>query len=162
MNPEKLLDAMQYLPDELLEQTDRLRRRKPFRWQPLVATAACLCLLLSVAWSVAGGAKSSDGAAPEAIVNGSVEDFAGLTGDKNASTTTADWQTATVVTAEKDCLTVTLLSGKQAEVLLTSLSDVPELQAGQMIRLYLDGDSGDRGSTDTLTPYKIEIMEVVQ
>ena len=52
MSAEKLLDAMQYLPDEMLEQTDRLRQRKSFRWKPLVATAACLCLLLGAAWGV--------------------------------------------------------------------------------------------------------------
>ena len=49
MNAEKILDAMQYLPEELLLQTDRLRQRKTVRWQHLAAMAACLCLVLGLA-----------------------------------------------------------------------------------------------------------------
>lgn len=153
MNPEKLLDAMQYLPDEMLEQTDKLRRRKTVRWQPLVAVAACLCLLLSVAWSGSrNGAKGNDGAAPEA-------NYGALEDQELSASTTASWLPATVDTVAADRLTVTLSDGKSAEVLLTELEngDIPVFQPGQKIRLYLENSAG-RGS-ETLIPYKIEIEE---
>ena len=158
MSAEKLLDAMQYLPDEMLEQTDRLRQRKTFRWKPLVATAACLCLLLGAAWGVmqAGMKTAEDGAAPESVGKGSEEDFAGLTGDTHASTT-ANWLPVTVHTVAEGRLTVTLPDETRAEVLLTQLENVPALEVGQKIRLYLENTAGRGG--ETLIPYKIEIEE---
>jgi len=151
MNAEKLLDAMQYLPDEMLEQTDKLRRRKRIRWQPLAAMAACLCLLLSAAWGASrNGAKGNDGAAPES-------NFGMMADQELSASTTAGWLPATVETVAADRLTVTLPAGESVQVLLTELEDVPVFRPGQKIRLYLDTDNG-RG-TDTLIPYKIEIEE---
>lgn len=50
MTAEKLHDAIGLLPGDLVAATDRLRtvpRRKVFYWKPILATAACLVLLLS-------------------------------------------------------------------------------------------------------------------
>lgn len=153
MNAEKLLDAMQYLPDEMLEQTDKLRRRKPIRWQPWVAAAACLCLLISVAWGAGrNGLKGNDGAAPET-------NFGAMADQELSASTTASWLPATVDTVAEDRLTVTLPAGESAQVLLTELENgnIPAFQPGQKIRLYLENGAGRGG--ETLIPYKIEIEE---
>ncbi len=50
MTAEKLHDAIGLLPGDLVASTDRLRtapRTKVFYWKPILATAACLVLLLS-------------------------------------------------------------------------------------------------------------------
>ena len=44
MNPEQLSDAMNELPQELLEETQAARSRRRLRWKPLAAAAACLLL----------------------------------------------------------------------------------------------------------------------
>ena len=53
MNPEQLSDAMNELPQELLEETQAARSRRRLRWKPLAAAAACL-LLAAGAWALAG------------------------------------------------------------------------------------------------------------
>ena len=53
MNPEQLSDAMNELPQELLEETQAARSRRRPRWKPLAAAAACL-LLAAGAWALAG------------------------------------------------------------------------------------------------------------
>lgn len=44
MNPEQLSDAMNELPQGLLEETQAARSRRRLRWKPLAAAAACLLL----------------------------------------------------------------------------------------------------------------------
>ena len=53
MTPEQLSDAMNELPQELLEETQAARSRRRLRWKPLAAAAACL-LLAAGAWALAG------------------------------------------------------------------------------------------------------------
>ena len=53
MNPEQLSDAMNELPQELLEETQAARSGRRLRWKPLAAAAACL-LLAAGAWALAG------------------------------------------------------------------------------------------------------------
>ena len=53
MNPEQLSDAMNELPQELLEEAQAARSRRRPRWKPLAAAAACL-LLAAGAWALAG------------------------------------------------------------------------------------------------------------
>ena len=45
MNPEQLSDAMNELPQDLLEETQAARSRRRLRWKPLAAAAACLLLM---------------------------------------------------------------------------------------------------------------------
>lgn len=151
MTGEKLLDAMQYLPDGLLEQTDRLRQKKPVYWQPLAAMAACLCLVLGL---VFGGQKAAENgtaedAAPENLF-GDVAD-----GSITGNSSTGFWY-ATVVAVAEDRLTVTLWNGSRATVLLTELENRPQLEPGQRLRLYLNENQWEN---QILTPYKIEIEQ---
>lgn len=62
MKSDKLVDAMEFLPDEMLEQTDRIRQKRTFKWwKPLIATAACLCLIFGAMFIfAAGGAGASN------------------------------------------------------------------------------------------------------
>lgn len=150
MTAEHILDAMNELPDSLLEQVDSIRNRKPFRWQPLVA-AACLCLVLGVAYSfvVAPAEKSSDNMAPEA---GNVLKDEALS-DKDG----AFWWIATVTAVEEESLTAVLDSGTEVNVLLTGLEEVPTFLPGQKIRIYLKEETFDENTP--LKPYKIAIEE---
>ena len=59
MNPEQLSDAMNELPQELLEETQAVRSRRRPRWKPLAAAAACL-LLAAGAWALAGRPAGAD------------------------------------------------------------------------------------------------------
>lgn len=154
MTAEKLLDAMEYLPDELLEQTDKLRCRTSVRWQTWVATAACLCLLLGIGYGflVPGASKmANDGAAPEQVLT-----------DEAGSTSMAPL-TATVTAVEATYLYVELADGTQREVSLAQLSQIPELEPGMRIELYfayvgtMDEDGAD--TERVLTPCRIEIKE---
>lgn len=53
MNSEQLSDAMNEMPQELLEETQAARSRRRPRWKPLAAAAACL-LLAAGTWALAG------------------------------------------------------------------------------------------------------------
>ena len=147
MTAEHILDAMNELPDGLLEQTDALRQRNPIRWQPLAA-AACLILALGIAYSfmVAPATKENDGASPPEM--GALED---------AVTSNGSWWLATVTAVEEDTLTAVMDSGAEVTVLLTELKEKPALTPGQRIRIYLEEETLD--GTAVLKPYKIEIEE---
>lgn len=62
MTEEKLLDAMALLPDEMLEETDRLRQKKRIPWKGIAALAACLCLVAGI-WLIQPGSKATENAA---------------------------------------------------------------------------------------------------
>lgn len=51
MKQQELVDAIGELPEEMIAPVAELRKKKPIRWIPWVALAACLCLaLLPLAW----------------------------------------------------------------------------------------------------------------
>lgn len=64
MNPEQLSDAMNELPQELLEETQAARSRRRLRWKPLAAAAACpACWRREPGrWQAAGGTHPGPGA----------------------------------------------------------------------------------------------------
>lgn len=66
MMEEKLLDAMALLPEEMLEETDRLRQKKRTPWKGLAALAACLCLVAGL-WLIQPRGKSAENAAGTAF-----------------------------------------------------------------------------------------------
>lgn len=75
MNPEKIHNAMNYLDDDLIAETDALRQGQPVRRGitvrkviPWAAAAACLALVLGVGSMLPGG--MTGGSAPE---NGAME-----------------------------------------------------------------------------------------
>ena len=76
MKSDKITDAMEFLPDEMLDATDRIRKKKPIKWwKPLTAAAACLVLLFGamlIFAATGAGMESSDKAAMEVpMENGS-------------------------------------------------------------------------------------------
>lgn len=152
MNEEKLLDAMQYLPDGMLEQTDRLRRKRPAHWKPLVAMAACLCLLMGIGWGwLFSGAKSVDDAAPECGMEEDVlSDSIGIT---NQSTVMSDLL-AQVITVTEDTLTVSA-EDVTYTVSLGALKDKPALAPGQWVRIFAKRIRPNM----PIEPYRIMIEE---
>lgn len=153
MTAEHILDAMNELPDAMLEQVDSIRNRKPFRWK-LLATAACLCLALGIAYSFAvePAEKSSDNMAMAPELGGILQDEADIDGADGAF-----WWNATVTAVEEEKLTAVLDSGAEVTVLLTQLEEKPALIPGQRIRIYLEEETFDEETP--LKPYKIEIEE---
>lgn len=152
MNPETLLDAMQYLPDALLEQTDRLRKSRSVPWQRWAAMAACLCLVLGIAYAfMLPGAKSQNGAGTDGQVQGEME-----IGDVTQSSK-AEYLLATVTEVKADCLTVKMATGEQVTVLLTELESIPALEPGMQIHMFLKG--GFAAQDRVIAPYRIEIKE---
>ncbi|MBR2309201.1 MAG: hypothetical protein IKA47_01535 [Oscillospiraceae bacterium] len=149
MTPEYLLDAMNDLPEDLLDRTDRIRDRKPICWQPWVA-AACLVLAVGVAGNFLrlGGEKSYDSMK---------EDAGDAMHDDQFSTTGGYWWSATVLTAEKEKLTVRLGFGQEAEVILTQLEEKMEYTPGQRIRIWLK--EPELPADGPLEPVKIELEE---
>ena len=151
MNAEKILDAMQYLPEELLLQTDRLRQRKTVRWQHLAAMAACLCLVLGLAMGLEQVAEKST------CDNGSAENLLGDAADGIvAGNSSVGFWWATVVTVETERITVILQDGTEAIVLLEKLENIPQVTPGQRLRLYLHENNIE---SEILIPYKIEIED---
>jgi len=56
MKQEKIIDALDFLPEEMLEQaqSERVKKKKKRRWPKWVAVAACLCLVIVGAWDTLG------------------------------------------------------------------------------------------------------------
>lgn len=155
MNAETLQDAISLLPEEMITDVDRLRRKKHTPWKGLVAAAACLCLLVGL-WSLGnGGMKAESGSsAPDRYFNYS---GAGMESDSAESTQTM-FMVAKVLEVQEDRIivlpgeTVTSIA-QPITVMLTQLEDIPQLTKNQRIRIYY------KEETNPMIPYKIEIMD---
>lgn len=146
MDKALLMDAIGYLPDDLVERTDKLRQTRPVCWQRWAAVAAGLVLILGAGslWLLPQTAeKSNDAAAPEQEV----------LADVNA---TSGPIYATVETVEDGCLTVVLVDGTCKHVDISGLAEMPELTPGMKIWIYL---SEDFDTTGVMIPEKIVIEE---
>lgn len=156
MTAQKIMDAMNYLPDELLEQTDRLRQRKKNYWKPLVAVAACLCLIVGL-WFLNPGLKAANGAAPESDF---LADDAGTGSIKQESGSTAGI-VARVYEVHDDYILVQYIyangfcDGIPILVSLAELEQIPQFSAGQKICIY----ANQQDITHEIVPYKIVIMQ---
>ena len=159
MTAEKLIDAMHYLPEELLEQTDRLRQRRKANWKPWGALVACLCLVAGL-WFINPGDKYAmdNGASPDGEYLG---DDAGAGKENSLTGTTATGITVYVHQVYDDHIVVKYdISDVTADVPLITVSlakleQIPQLSVGQKICLYTKQEE----VTDRIEPYKIIIME---
>lgn len=154
MNAENLQDAISLLPEEMVADVDRLRRKKPNPWKGVIAAAACICLLTSLWVLQNGGIKAESGsAAPDRYYS----DGAGMESAESNSQI-APMMIATVVEVQEDWIIVlpgeTLTSIAQPmTVMLTQLEDIPQLIKNQRIRIYY------KENTNPLIPYKIEVID---
>lgn len=163
ISAEKLLDALENLPDDLLEETNALRCKKRVHWVRWTALAACLCLCVGL-WFAFPGATSSDNAAGTPM-----EEIGNALEDKEQSTSSTGSMDAIVYSVGEDHITVTStvkcpypdgLDGfcvqmVQTTVLFENLEKIPNFKPGQEIRIYYD-ETNEDGS---LLPYKIEIID---
>ena len=154
MNAENLQDAISLLPEEMVADVDRLRRKKPNPWKGVIAAAACICLLTGLWVLQNGGIKAESGsAAPDRYYS----DGAGMESAESNSQT-APMMIATVVEAQEDQIiilpgeTVTSIA-QPMTVMLTQLEDIPQLIKNQRIRIYY------KENTNPLIPYKIEVID---
>lgn len=154
MNAENLQDAISLLPEEMVADVDRLRRKKPNPWKGVIAAAACICLLTGL-WTLQnGGIKAESGsAAPDRYYS----DGAGMESAESNSQI-APMMVATVVEVQEDRIIIlpgeTLTSIAQPiTVMLTELEEIPKLTKNQRIRIYY------KEKTNPLIPYKIEVID---
>ncbi|MBQ8797162.1 MAG: hypothetical protein IJZ56_03090 [Oscillospiraceae bacterium] len=150
MNAELLMDAMGYLPDEMVEKTNKLRTAKPIHWQKWAVWAACICLVLglgSLLLPEMSGKSTNDSAAPEQVLT-----------DQSLSTAPI---LATVQTVAEDHLTVSFSDGTIWKVSLENLTEIPALEPGMQIGLLLREELAENedGAENLLIPYEIIIKE---
>lgn len=176
MNAEQFQDAITLLPEDLLQPVDALRRRKRVPWPSILATAACFCLLVGLAFVYGPyqGKKTADTAMTVAAENGSALGF----GDpaetpKQEQEIISDSKTDApklfeVVAVEENCVYIlgypqlvipgTTVNRVPTALTFDNLSEVPTLEVGQLIRIYCDQEDYD-SEENTVAPYRIEIAE---
>ena len=157
MNPDILQDAISLLPEELLAPVDALRRKKRFRWKPVAALAACLCLVTGLwLFSPASSKESSNGSAmiPE---EGSGDGVIGSITDQITEESTYVYSlTATVVEVAAEYWIVQPDGTEPVTVQLDRLEQPPTLSPGQKVKLYC---SEIPDGAVPLVPYRIEVIE---
>ena len=172
ISAEKLLDSLGSLPDDLIRETEALRRKKPVRWGKWAALAACLCLCIGLWFTIPGATKSDEnavGAAPENSSNDLSFDIGcGLT-DVETSASSTGFADAIVFSVSEKHMIVTTdqitqqlpgmdgLSVMPTQYTLTfeNLEEIPQFKPGQEIRIYYDTVDEEQ---KTIRPYKIEII----
>ena len=157
MTAEHIHDALNHLPEELLEATDALRQKKRTYWRSAAALAACACLVVGVLFFFPDLSAKNSAEAGSAVMDGlAQEDLESCT--ENAAAT---YITAQVVKVESDRIWVTMdQTDTQIPVYLEGLEKIPELEAGQQVRIYCNKtESGTGSTTPGLHPYKIELEE---
>ena len=97
MTGEQIHDALQFLPDDMIEAADALRQRPKKRWSHWAALAACLCVLIGAAfllpWSDAGDVPVLPAVDGAAAPDGTPANGAAVDGDADGFTET-DWPEA--------------------------------------------------------------------
>lgn len=164
MKPETFQDAMTLLPEELLTPVDALRRRKPFSWLSLLATAACLFLVIGLAIGysmIIAPASAENGAAPDVEDEPKQEAV-------NQSQSQADAPSLVeVVQVEEDHIyVVTAVSNSsdscalRAPIKITyeKLTQIPMLEVGQILKIYWETEDYD-ATQHAISPYRMEISE---
>ena len=152
MNAETLHDAISLLPEALLTDVDRLRRKKSVPWRSIAALAACLCMVAGL-WTLgSGGIKAESGSSAP-------ENYYANDASKESATghSITEPMSAVIVQVLDDRITV--LPGdvltdiaQPITVMLTELEDTPALAENQRIVIYCEE------YTDPLVPYRIEII----
>ena len=160
MKPEVFQDAMTLLPEELLEPVDALRQKKRFPWRSVLATAACLCLVVGLALGYAriiAPASDSDEAGNMAPPQ-----------QENVSQSQAETPSLVeVVQVEADHIFVVTTTCESPEdcmqwapvrITFEKLSRTPAFEVGQKLLIYWTDEDYDSGNR-SISPYRIEIAE---
>ena len=160
MKPEIFQDAMTLLPEEMLAPVDALRRRKRLTWKSVLATAACLCLVVGLAW---GYARII---APASAAN-EAGDMAPPQEEHVSQSQAEEPSLVEVVRVEADHIFVVNPSSSNSDscalrapikITFEKISTRPAFEVGQKLLIYWD--SADYGATEhRITPYRIEIAE---
>jgi len=159
MKPETFQDALTLLPEQLLAPVDALRRKKRLPWKPVLATAACLCLVVGLALGYA-----------RLIAPASAEDANGNMAPEQEHSTQSKTDAPTlveVVQVEADHVYVVYAGSAtgdscslRAPIKLTfeKLPQAPALTVGQRIYIYWDAEDHDPVEY-AISPYRIELIE---
>lgn len=160
MKPDVFQDAMTLLPEEMLEPVDALRRKKLFPWKSVLATAACLCLVVGLAL---GYARII---APASAAN-EAADMAPPQEENVSQSKTEEPSLVEVVRVEADHIFVVNPSSSNSDscalrapikITFEKISTPPAFEVGQRLLIYWD--SADYDATEhMITPYRIEIAE---
>ncbi len=150
MTAEHIHDALNHLPDDLLEAADAIRCRKRFPLRSVAALAACACIALGL-WFFF----------PHAGMDSAVESGTAVEDRYHSESTTEEFLTAIVVSIEQEHLLVsTGPSSSAIAVYLDTLEEAVTLTVGQQIRIYCHNtDEGSGATSPGLHPYRIEIIQ---
>ena len=128
MKPEQIHDALNYLDDRLIEETEKLRQKKrPSPWKKWTALAACLCLVIAGSFAVLA-LTQRDQSKNECIIIENEEEFeeAAPEGAEELQVRILSWQengfTAEIVSEGG----TGLKAGERVEVRLMHMGDLPE------------------------------------
>lgn len=153
MNRETLMDAIGKLPEDMIAAAAEKRTKKKYRWIPLGAVAACLCLLLSLPLMM-GGMKASNKAdmeAPMEMLPADMElfqdhSYAGSANGSDELKTSTEHFLATVVEVHKGYLLVAPLedewehsASNRIHVPIPNPQDPQEFTPGDLLRIYYSG-----------------------
>ena len=162
MKPETFQDAMTLLPEELLTPVDALRRRKPFSWLSLLATAACLFLVIGLAIGysmIVAPASAENGAAPDMddqpkqeAMGQSQQDAPSLVEVVQVEADHAYIVTAVNNTSDSCALRAPI------KITYEKLTQIPMLEVGQILNIYWETEDYD-ATQHAISPYRIEILE---
>lgn len=159
MKADEFHDAMTLLPEELLEPVDALRQKKRFPWRSVLATAACLCLVVGLAL---GYARLVAPASMEADENMAPPQQENVSQSKAEAPSLVE-----VVQVEADHIFVVNANSNNSDscalrapikITFEKIPTRPTFEVGQKLLIYWD--STDYDSTEhMITPYRIEIAE---
>lgn len=162
MKADEFHDAMTLLPEELLEPVDALRRKKRFPWRSVLATAACLCLVVGLALGYA------QIVAPASAENSSAMDEAGAPMPEAVTQSKADAPSLVEVVEVADgyVRVVTAVESTSdscalrapIKILFDKLSQAPELKEGQILEIYWYTEDYDPVE-HSISPYCIVVTE---
>ena len=165
MKGEALHDAISLLPEDLLTPVDQLRQQRHTSWKSIAAVAACLCLVVGL-WLIYPGNKLATDSVNSGIFNG-----AGASPEKEPaaehaySSTSSGYELEVLRVDENYAIVLDPPKDPTACIQMSSLmltyenlEEIPQLQAGQRIRIYYEEDQFDIEAM-TVKPYKVEIIE---
>ena len=164
MKPETFQDALTLLPEELLTPVDTIRRRKSITWQGILATAACLILVIGLALGysmIIAPASAEDNAMPDEAGEPKQEAMGQSQSQSDIPSLVEVVQVeedhAYIVTAVNNTSDSCALRAP-IKITYEKLTQIPTLEVGQILNIYWYTEDYD-AIQHAISPYRIEIFE---
>lgn len=141
IDAERLQDAINLLPEDMLAPVDALRQKKRFYWKPVAAVAASLLLVVGLYYFQPAKKAADNGAFLEDAAEHAPADrgdgFAGSSVE-HSTNLSAYFLTAKITEITEKYLAVTLSDGETAKVFFDHLEKNEEFSLGKEIILWFN------------------------